>query len=80
MGGSGSLRWVDYEGDWFPFTEGGSPRRDLVRSLRVFAHNRAVTLGGFSPQISVVQEQRTSSAQLHDYQRIFGELQFVRLF
>ena len=80
VGGSGSLRWTDYEGNWFPFTEDGSPRRDLVRSLRVFAYNRAITVGGFSPQISLVQEQRSSNAQLHDYERTFGELKFVRLF
>ena len=80
VGGSGTLRWTDYEGNWFPFTEDGSPRRDLIRSLRLSAHNRAFTLEGFSPQVSVVQEQRTSNAQLHDYERISGELRFVRLF
>ena len=71
VGGSGSLRWTGYEGEWFPFTTVGTERRDLTRSLRVFAHNRALTLEGFSPQVSVVQEQRTSNAQLHDYERIF---------
>ena len=80
VGGSGTLRWTDYEGEWFPFTEDGSPRRDLTRSIRLFAHNRALTLEGFSPQISLVQEQRATTAQLYDYQRIFGELRFVRLF
>ena len=80
VGGSGALRWTDYEGEWFPFTTVGTPRSDLTRSLRVFAHNRAFTLEGFSPQVSVVQEQRTSNAQLHDYERISGELRFVRLF
>ena len=80
VGGSGTLRWTEYEGDWFPFTIDGSPRSDITRSLRVFAHNRALTLQGFSPQVSVVQEQRASTAQLHDYERIFGELRFVRLF
>ena len=80
VGGSGTLRWADYEGDWFPFTATGEPRNDVIRSLRVFAHNRALTYEGFSPQISVTQEQRTTNAQLHDYQRTFGELRFVRLF
>ena len=79
VGGSGTLTWVDYEGNWFPHTE-GSPRRDLVRSIRLSAHNRALTFEGFSPQVSVVQEQRTTNAQLYDYERIFGELRFVRLF
>ena len=80
VGSSGTLRWTEYEGDWFPFTIDGSPRSGITRSLRVFAHNRALTLQGFSPQVSLVQEQRTSTAQLHDYERIFGVLRFVRLF
>ena len=80
VGGSGRLRWADYQGDWFPFTTPGQSRSDLTRTLRLFAHNRALTLEGFSPQVSVTQAQRTSNAQLHDYERIFGELRFVRLF
>ena len=80
VGGSGTLRWTDWEGNWLPFVEDGGPRRDLTRTLRLFAHNRALTLEGFSPQVSVVKEDRTSNAQLHDYERIFGELRFVRLF
>ena len=79
VGGSGTLCWTGYEGGWFPNTD-GSPRSDLTRSLRLFAHNRALTLDGFSPQVSVTQEQRTSNAQLYDYERTFGELRFVRLF
>ena len=80
VGASGTLRWTGYEGDWFPFTEDGSPRSDITRHLRVFAHNRAFTVGGFSPQVSLVREDRTSTAQLHDYERTSGELRFVRLF
>ena len=80
VGGSGTLRWSDYEGNWFPFTEDGSPRRDLTRNFRVDVHNRGFTIQGFSPQVSVVREDRTSTAQLHDYERTAGELRFVRLF
>ena len=80
VGGSGTLRWTNYEGDWFPFTVGGEPRRDITRRLRIFAHNRAFTVGGFSPQISFVREDRSSNAQIHDYERMSGELRFVRLF
>ena len=43
-------------------------------------HNRAFTVGGFSPQVSMVQEERASNAQLYDYERLSGELRFVRLF
>ena len=80
VGGSGTLRWTDWEGRWFPFVEDGGERKDLTRTIRLFAHNRALTLQGFSPQVSVTQEQRASNAQLHDYERIAGELRFVRLF
>ena len=59
---------------------GGGERRDLTRSLRLDVHNRAVTVAGFSPRVSMVQEQRTSNVQLHGYDRISGELSFVRLF
>ncbi len=80
VGGSGALRWTDWEGSWLPFVEDGGERRDLTRTLRLFVHNRALTLEGFSPQISVTKEQRTTNAQLYDYERFLGELRFVRLF
>ena len=80
LGGSGALRWTDWEGGWLPFVEDGGARKDLTRTVRLFAHNRALTVEGFSPQLSLTREDRTSNAQLHDYQRTFGELRFVRLF
>ena len=80
VGGAGTLSWTDYPADWPPFVLGGGPRHDLTRSIRLNAYNRAFTLEGFSPQVSLVQEQRTSNAQLHGYRRISAELRFVRLF
>ena len=80
VGGACTLRRTEYQGNWLPFVRDGSPRRDLVRNLRLDIYNRAVTVGGFSPQVSIVQEQRTTNAQAHDYERTFGELRFVRLF
>ncbi len=80
VGGAGTLRWTGYEGEWAPFVLGGGERRDLTRSIRLNVHNRGLTVGGFSPQVSMVQEQRTSNAQLHGYDRLSGELRFVRLF
>ena len=80
LGGAGTLRWTGYEGSWAPFVLGGGKRRDLTRSIRLNVHNRAFTVGGFSPQVSMVREDRTSNAQLHDYERTSGELRFVRLF
>ena len=80
VGGSGTVRWTGYEGNWAPFVLGGGARRDRTWSLRLNLHNRAFTVRGFSPQVSAVYERRTSNAQLHDYKRLSGELRFVRLF
>ena len=80
VGGSGQLGWTAYQGNWSPFTPGGVPREDRTRSLRVSVHNRAFTILGFSPQISLVNEVRTTNAQLYDYKRTGGELRFVRQF
>ena len=80
VGGSVTLRWTDYEGNWTFFTGSDQPRRDLTRSIRLNAFNRGFTIEGFSPQVSLVREDRTSNAQLHDYEKTFGELRFVRLF
>ena len=80
VGGVATLRWTDYEGNWARFVLGGGSRSDLTRTMRFNVHNRSFTVAGFSPQASVVTEDRTSNAQLHGYDRIFGELSFVRLF
>ncbi len=80
VGGAGTLRWTAFEGGWTPFVLDGGPRKDLTRSLRLTVHNRAFTIGGFSPQLFVTREDRTSNAQLHDYEKTAGELRFVRLF
>ena len=81
VAGSGTLRWTDYDDDWGSiFSPHGVARNDLTRSLRLDAHNRGFDVAGFSPQVSLVQEQRTSNAQLHGYEKVFGELRFVRLF
>ena len=80
VAGSGELRWADYQGNWFPHTTGGEPREDRIRSLRASVHNRAFSWQGFSPQVSLVHEVRSTNAQLYDYKRTGGELRFVRLF
>ena len=80
VGGAGTLRRTDYPADWAPYVLGGGPRRDLTRSIRLSVHNRAFTVSGFSPRVSLVQEERKSNAQLHDYDRLSGELSFVRQF
>ena len=80
VGGSGEMRRTGYEGNWGFYTPGGEPRRDRTRSLRLSVHNRAFTVLGFSPRLSVVKEVRTTNAQLYDYKRTSGELSFVRQF
>ena len=80
VGGSGTVRWTGYEGNWLPFVLGGGARRDRTWSVRLNVLNRALTLRGFSPQLSAVYEKRSSNAQLHGYERFSGELRAVRQF
>ena len=80
VGAGGEVRWVEYEGNWFPYVRDGSPREDRTRSVRASVHNRGVTLLGFSPELIVVNEERETNAQLYDYERTRGELRFVRQF
>ncbi len=79
VGGSGEMRWTDYEGNWFPHTA-GEPREDRIRSLRISVHHRAFAWRGFSPRLSLVHEVRETNAQLYDYRRTGGELSVVRVF
>ena len=80
VGGGGEVRWTDFEGGWFPHTPPGEDRADRTHSLRASVHNRAFTLYGFSPELVVMREERTTNAQLYDYQRARGELRFVQQF
>ena len=80
VGGSGEMRWTQYEGGWFPFTTDGSSREDRTRIVQASVFNRVFTVFGFSPQLVVVNEARESNAQLYDYKRTRAELRFVRQF
>ena len=80
VGGSGEMRWTDYEGNWYPHTLGGESREDRTRSLRLSVYNRAFAWRGFSPRLSLVHEVRETNAQLYDYRRTGGELSLVRVF
>ena len=80
VGGSGQLRWTDYEGNWGFLTPGGVPREDRTRALSASVHHRRFTLYGFSPKLVVTNEARRSNAQAHDYSRNHAELRFVRQF
>ncbi len=80
VGGSGGYRWTDYEGPGFLTIPSRSPRKDETWNVRGSVFNRAFTLFGFSPQVSVVHEVRTTNAQALGYKRTSGELRFVRQF
>ena len=80
VSGAATLRRTAYDEAQLPFTRAGERREDETLTYRVSAHNRGLTLWGFSPRVSLVRESRESNAQLHDYERTSGELQFVRLF
>ena len=81
VGASAEFRWTNYEDGWgFPFTPGGSARRDQTRILQATLLNRALTVYGFSPQIAFSNQVRESNAQLFDYKRNLVEMRWVRQF
>ncbi len=76
-----SERRTEYQGRGFAHsTIDRKPRKDRTRTLSLSVHNRAVTLLGFSPRLSLVTERRKTNAQTLDYERNRGELSFVRQF
>ena len=80
VGASMQLRWTDYEGEWPPHTPPGELREDRTRTLSASVHHRRFTLYGFSPELAVTNEVRTTNAQLYDYKKNSAELRFVRQF
>ena len=81
LGVSASLQRTEYQGNGFAHnTIDRKPREDETQTLSVSVHNRAVTVLGFSPQLSVVREERDTNAQALDYKRNRAELSFVRQF
>ena len=56
------------------------PRKDETRTYSLSVHNRAVTVLGFSPRLSLIREERDTNAQTLDYKRNRAELSFVRQF
>ncbi|MDE0332619.1 MAG: surface lipoprotein assembly modifier [Nitrospinae bacterium] len=80
VGANAELRTTNYKGSWPPFTPNDVLREDEVRIYSASVFNRGFTAFGFSPQLIVVNEERESNAQLHDYKRTRAELRFVRQF
>ena len=76
-----SMQRTEYQGSGsVHHTMDGKPRKDRTRTLSVSVHNRAVTVLGFSPRLSLVNETRDTNAQTLDYSRNRAELSFVRQF
>ncbi len=76
-----SLQRTEYQGNGFAHnTIDREPREDETQTLSVSVHNRAFTVAGFSPRLSLIREERDTNAQALDYKRNRAELSFVRQF
>ena len=81
VGARGSMHWTDFEGSGANyFTIDRMPRDDRLRVLSGSIFNRAFTLYGFSPRVTIINEKRDTNAQGLDYSRTRGELSFVKQF
>ena len=58
----------------------GERRADRTRTLSASVHHRRLTLYGFSPELVVTNEARTTNAQLYDYRKNHAEVRFIRQF
>ena len=81
VGLGASLRRTEYRGKGFAHrTIDRKPREDETHTLSASVHNRALTVLGFSPRLSLIREERDTNAQTLDYERDRAELSFVRQF
>ena len=76
-----ALQRTEYRGRGFAHnTIDRKPREDETQTLSLSVHNRALTVLGFSPRLSLIREERDTNAQTLDYERDRAELSFVRQF
>ena len=76
-----ALQRTEYQGRGFAHnTIDRKPREDETQTLSASVHNRALTVLGFSPRLSLIREERDTNAQTLDYERDRAELSFVRQF
>lgn len=59
---------------------GPEPPRTQMWFSRLAFHNRRLRIGGFSPSISFIREQRDANITVYEYQRYRMEGGFVRVF
>ena len=70
-----SLQRTEYQGSGFPHRiVDGKPREDETRTLSASVHNRAFTVAGFSPRLSLIREERDTNAQASTHKRNRAEL------
>ncbi len=79
VGLDGSVSWIRYDEIGFSTTDGGL-REDRTTGLSVNLTKRDLTIGGFSPRLTLGHTVRDSNAVFQDYERTYGEISFVRQF
>ena len=78
LGAGARIRRTKYQGS--RFTLDGANRRDLLTELHLSLFNRGLTVHGFSPKLTLVNERRRTNEQLLDYKRTRAELHMIRQF
>lgn len=79
IGLEASLNRTRYDEIGFSTTDGGR-REDRTTGLSANLTKRDLTIGGFSPRLTLGRSVRDSNAVFQDYERSFGEISFVRQF
>ena len=79
VGLNGSLSWTQYEERGFLTTD-DERRGDRTSSLSLDLTKRDLTIGGFSPRLTIGHTRRNTNAIFQDYKRTFGEISVVRQF
>ena len=81
VGANASMQRTEYGGRGIVHnTIDREQRKDETRTYSLSVHNRAFTVAGFSPRLSLIREERETNAQTLDYDRNRAELSFVRQF
>ena len=79
VGLDASLSWTRYDEIGFT-TSDGQRREDRTTGMSVNLTKRDLTIGGFSPRLTLGHTVRDSNAVFQDYKRTYGEINFVRQF
>ena len=79
IGLDASLNRTRYDEIGFQTSDGGR-REDRTGGLSMNLTKRDLTIGGFSPRLTLGHSTRDSNAVFQDYERTYGEISFVRQF